>query len=1252
MNQFVAFFLNNRVITLILLLLIIGWGIMASPFRWTVGYLPSDPVPVDAIPDIGENQQIVYTEWEGRSPQDVEDQITYPLTTTLLGMPGVKTIRSTSMFGFSSIYIIFEEGLEFYWTRSRVLEKLNALPSGLLPPDASPALGPDATALGQVFWYTLEGRDLQGNVTGGWDLQELRSFQDFYVRYSLTAVEGVSEVASIGGHVKEYQVDVDPAAMQQYGVSMTDIMMAVQNSNLDVGAGTLEINKVEYFVRGIGYIKNLEDLENAVVRESGTTPLYLRDVARISFGPETRRGILDKGGAEVVGGVVVARYGANPLEVIDNVKQQVANISKGFPQKTLADGTVSKLTLVPFYDRSNLIHETLGTLESALSEEIIITVIVVIIMVLSLRASILISSLLPVGVLMSFIAMRYVGVDANIVALSGIAIAIGTMVDLGIIIVENILIHLEQAEPEEPRLQVIIRATQEVASAVITAVSTTIISFIPVFTLQAAEGKLFRPLAYTKTFALAAAAILALTILPTLAYYFYGRFRAGGRSRLLLHGAVIVAGLWALFTGYTWAGIALVLLGIAQLVRHYYTGAYATYTSRLPFAVVLLSVTWLLSTSWLPLGASYSRFSNFLFVLLIVGLVLGFFFLVIHFYETLIRWAINHKAAFLSIPVFMLFWGLLVWFGFGRVFGFVADGFDTIGTNIRTSKVWSAMAHTFPGTGKEFMPALDEGSFLLMPSSMPHTGVEQNLEYLQLLDASVAAIPEVEMVVGKAGRVTSALDPAPLGMYENVINYKSEYATNESGERIRFATDDDGNFLYDDKGKLIPDDDGEYFRQWRDHIRSTDDIWQEIVAVTNIPGLTSAPKLQPIETRLVMLQTGMRAPMGIKIKGSDLKSIEQFGIALEEILKGVPSVKSEAVFAERIVGKPYMQININRQEAARYGVSVQEVARYLEVAVGGMPMSNTVEGRERYAIRIRYPRELRDSPEAIRNMLVPASEGRQIPLGQLADIRYEQGPMDIKSENTFLVGYVLFDKKADVAEVSAVEDARAMIENHIAEGRLEVPAGLTYEFAGSYENQVRAEERLSIIVPLCLMLIFLLLYLQFKSVSLSLMVFSGVAVAFAGGFIMLWLWGQAWFFDLEFFGTNLRELFQMRTFNLSVAVWVGFIALFGIATDDGVLVGTYLTQLHRENPPQTVKELHELVVTAGSRRVRPAMMTTATTLLALLPILTSTGRGSDIMIPMAIPSFGGMVFETFTIFVVPVLYTLYHERKLKRQLQA
>jgi Cu(I)/Ag(I) efflux system membrane protein CusA/SilA len=1244
LNSIVVFFLRNRVITLSVLLLAIGWGLVVSPFRWSVPGLPTDPVPVDALPDIGENQQIVFTEWPGRSPQDVEDQITYPLTTSLLGMPGVKTVRSTSMFGFSSIYIIFEDGRDFYWTRSRVLEKLNALPVGLLPTDASPALGPDATALGQVFWYTLEGRTPEGEVTGGWDLQETRSFQDFYLRYALAAVEGVSEVASIGGFVKEYQVDVDPAALQQFGISLTDIVRAVRNSNLDVGAGTMEINQAEYFVRGLGYLKNLEDLENAVIRQTNNTPLYLKNVARISYGPATRRGLLDKSGAEVVGGVVVARYRANPLEVIGAVKAKVEEISPGFPRKILTDGTPSQLTLVPFYDRSTLIQETLGTLEEALSQEILITILVVIVMVLNLRASVLISSLLPVGVLLSFIGMRYLGVDANIVALSGIAIAIGTMVDLGVIVVENILAHLQTAGPGQAKLKIIEKAVKEVAGAVLTAVSTTIISFLPVFTLQAAEGKLFTPLAYTKSFALLAAALLSLIILPTLAYYFYGK-EVRGRARQTLYGLMLVGGMILLVIGSTWAGVSLILLALAQVISLRYTGRYQVWLSRLPFAVVLLTVCWLLAASWLPLGAGRSAFLNFAFVALIVGLVLGLFSFIIRSYGSILHWCLHHKRAFLSLPAAMLLLGAMVWFGFSSLFGWVAQGFDWVGWNVRTTRPWVQLAHAFPGTGQEFMPSLDEGSFLLMPSSMPHTGVQQNKEYLQMLDAAVASIPEVESVVGKAGRVTSALDPAPLGMFENVINYKSEYKTDARGRRQRFAVNDMGEFLHDEQGELIPDESGNYFRQWRSHIKSPDDIWQEITRVTKLPGLTSAPKLQPIETRLVMLQTGMRAPMGIKIKGPDLQTIERFGLQLEALLKSVPSIKPQTVFADRIEGKPYLQIRINRA-AARYGISVAEVGNYLETALGGMRLTTTVEGRERYDVRVRYPRELRDSPDDLQALLVPAANGQQVPLGQLAEIGYEQGPMSIKSEDTFLVGYVLFDKVADVAEVTAVEDAAARLAQAIKDGSLEVPPGLTYQFAGSYENQIRAEARLAVVVPLCLLLIFLLLYLQFKSVPMTVIVFTGVATTFAGGFIMLWLWGQDWFLNFEILGTNLRSLFQMGTVNLSVAVWVGFIALFGIATDDGVLVGTYLTQLYRERSPATRRELYDLIKEAGRRRVRPAMMTTATTLLALLPVLTATGRGADIMVPMAIPVLGGMIFEITTIYVVPTLFALYHQRTL------
>ena len=526
LNRAIKFFIENKLVAVLLLTLFVGWGLMHAPFSWTAGILPHDPVAVDAIPDLGENQQIVFTKWEGRSPQDIEDQITYPLTTSLLGIPGVKTIRSSSMFGFSSIYIIFEEDVDFYWSRSRILEKLNALPAGLLPPEVSPSLGPDATGLGQIFWYTLEGRDEAGNVTGGWDLHELRSVQDYYVKYALSGAGGVSEVASIGGYVQEYQIDVNPELMRQYNIGLHQIVKAVKQSNKDIGAQTLEINQAEYLVRGLGYIESKEDIENAVVDSENYTAIRVKDVANVQLGPAARRGILDKEGAEVVGGVVVARYGANPLEVINNVKEKINELSSGLPSKTLADGRTSQLTVVPFYDRTALIKETLATLSEALTLEILITILVIVIMVFNLRASILISGLLPVAVLMVFISMKLFGVDANIVALSGIAIAIGTMVDVGVILSENIIRHIEENKdlPQGQQAsmnQVVYNATAEVSGAILTAVLTTIISFIPVFTMIGAEGKLFRPLAFTKTMALSASIVVALFLIPPFAAFLF-----------------------------------------------------------------------------------------------------------------------------------------------------------------------------------------------------------------------------------------------------------------------------------------------------------------------------------------------------------------------------------------------------------------------------------------------------------------------------------------------------------------------------------------------------------------------------------------------------------------------------------------------------------------------------------------------------------------------------------------------------------
>jgi len=550
LNKAIKFLIENKLVAVLLLALFVGWGMVNAPFKWDTGFLPNDPVAVDAIPDIGENQQIIYTQWAGRSPQDIEDQITYPLTTSLLGIPGVRTIRSSSMFGFSTIFVIFEEDVEFYWSRSRILEKLNSLPSGLLPNGVNPSLGPDATALGQIFWYTLEGRDTDGNVTGGWDLQELRSIQDYYVKYGLSSASGVSEVASIGGYVQEYQIDIDPELMRQYNIGLHHIVKAVKQSNRDIGAQTLEINQAEYLVRGLGYVKSIADIENAVVDAENFTAIRIKDIAKVSLGPAARRGILDKEGAEVVGGVVVARYGANPLEVITNVKEQIAELSAGLPSKVLADGRTSQLTIVPFYDRTELIQETLGTLNEALTLEILITILVIIVMVFNLRASILISGLLPVAVLMVFIAMKAFGVDANIVALSGIAIAIGTMVDVGVILSENIIRYLDENKQLEPSQQlgintVVYNATAEVSGAILTAVLTTIISFIPVFTMIGAEGKLFRPLAFTKTMALTASIVVALFLIPPFAAYIFKKSTIKTVFRYAINGLLIILGIIA-----------------------------------------------------------------------------------------------------------------------------------------------------------------------------------------------------------------------------------------------------------------------------------------------------------------------------------------------------------------------------------------------------------------------------------------------------------------------------------------------------------------------------------------------------------------------------------------------------------------------------------------------------------------------------------------------------------------------------------
>ena len=1281
------FCLTNKLVVLLLVILTIGWGLTVAPFDWEMGSLPRRPVPVDAIPDIGENQQIVFTEWMGRSPQDVEDQVSYPLTVSLLGVPGIKTIRSYSMFGFSTIYIIFKENIEFYWSRSRILEKLNSLPAGTLPEGVRPGLGPDATALGQVFWYTLEGQDPNGQPCGGWDLEELRTVQDWYVRYSLLSAEGVSEVASIGGFVREYQIDLDPDAMRAYGVTFADVYIAVKASNIDVGAKTLELNRVEYFIRGIGFIKRVEDIEQSVVKVVDNVPVLVKHVAGVALGPAMRRGSLDRGGAQAVGGVVVARYGDNPLAVIKHVKAKIEELASGLPSKVHIDfsrvsadqvrqyafdhgfkayaaaklnqegwighlrgreraawpawATLSKVAIVPFYDRTGLIYETLGTLHSALSDEILITIIVVILMVMHLRSSLLISGLLPLAVLMCFIAMKLFGVDANIVALSGIVIAIGTMVDMGIVICENILRHLDEAAPQESRLDVVHRAASEVGSAVLTAVATTVISFLPVFTMMGAEGKLFKPLAFTKTFALVASVIIALTVIPPAAHILFCGRISGKHLRRTIHGGLILIGVMAGFMLTWWAGLALVLFAVYHLSAQHLPAPCRRWAPWVANLLAVLLVGCILSEHWSPVGPEKGLLGNLAFVALLVAVLLGFFGLFQKGYPRILGWCLVHKLLFLTVPALLLITGAAIWLGFDKVLAPLPD-------SVKTTTFWARGTEAFPGLGKEFMPPLDEGSYLFMPTTMVHASMGEALDILSKQDMALQGIPEVESVVGKIGRAETPLDPAPISMIETVVNYKSEYITDTAGTRLKFRYDAlEQTFARDEQGELIPDAHGRPYRQWRESIRSADDIWDQIVKVTRIPGTTSAPKLQPIAARLVMLQSGMRAPMGVKIKGPDLATIEQVGLAIERLLKEVPGVEPAAVFADRIVGKPYLEIVPDRAALARYGIAMRAFQDVVEVAIGGRQVTTTVEGRKRFPVRVRYQRELRADIESLGRILVPGAGGVQIPLEQIAQIRYVRGPQVIKSEDTFLIGYVLFDKKAGAAEVDVVEACQAHLKAKEASGELVIPAGVNYSFAGSYENQLRSEKTLRLVLPLALCAIFMILYFQFHSVVTTSLVFTGILVAWSGGFLMLWCYGQDWFLDFSLMGLNIRDLFHIHPINLSVAVWVGFLALFGIASDDGVVISTYLDQSFRDSKTTTIEEIRAATVQAGQRRVRACLMTTATTILALIPVLTSTGRGSDVMVPMAIPSFGGMAIEVMTMLIVPVLYCAVQEIKLK-----
>ena len=1194
------------------------------------GYFAVLRTPVDAIPDIGEKQVIVYADWPGRSPQDVDDQVTFPLTTSLTGTPGVKSIRSMSGFGFSMVFVIFGDDADYYWARSRVLERMNVaqqrLPAGVLP-----VLGPDATALGQVYWYTVEGE--------GFDLAELRSVQDWYVRYQLNSVEGVSEVASVGGFVRQYQIDVHPDKLRAHRVSLLDVYEAVRKSNIDVGAKVVERNGVEFFVRGVGFVRTPEDLERIVVRETGGTPITLRNVATVQLGPDFRRGALDKAGVEAVGGVVLMRYGENPRDVVARVKAKIDQLEPGLPRKTLADGRVSRVSLVPFYDRGTIVDETIDTLRRALTEEALLAGFVVLVFLLHLRTVTTVVSTLPLAVAATFILMYAFGVDSNIMSLAGLAIAIGDVADMGIIMSENIYRRIASATDAERRAKghfgLVYEGATEVGPAILTAVSNTIVSFIPVFFLTDQEGRLFKPLAFTKTFAIGSSVVLAITVVPFLCYLLFRPVRwRGAVTAAVATGTGLLA---------TLATHALFRSGLG--VGH---GRGWLIASALGVGVALCVVR-MTRERFVPL--EHSRVSR----LIAIG------------YTPALRWVLVHKTLFAAAPLVVLFIGMSVWLGVGRTLYPVewavnrfarreaspelkllmhvpatqrvarplleldqlrwqrvrrADGVERSRLLVRRPDPAERRAEAaaglvvlrerriLPGIGREFMPPLDEGSFLYMPSLLPQASLSQAVQVNRAQDLAIASVPEVESVVGKLGRAESALDPAPIGMMESIIILKppSEWRTVPVR---RFFSAWPAAF----KAPL----------RWvlpEERRITKQEILAELQDKTSIPGVLPT-FLQPIQTRLVMLQTGFRAMMGVKIYGSDLREIERVGLQVEQLLREVPGATD--VVADRIVGKPYVEIQIDRDRAGRYGVNIRDVQDVIETSLGGMNLTEAVEGRERYPIRVRLARDFREDVDAIQRVSVPTSSGAQVPLAQLASVRTVLGPQEIKGERGLLVGYVTMNTR-DRDEVSVVQDAEALLRQAVTDGRLTVPAGYYWEWSGQFENQVRATRRMRVLVPLTLLIMFVMLYIGFDRWWVAPVIFLGVLVSASGGFILLGLWGV----------------------NLSVAVWVGFLVLFGVVDDDGVVMASYLEGAFKGRDFRSVAEIRQAVLEAGLKRIRPCLMTIATTVIGLMPIFWATGRGSDVMRPMAIPSVGGMAVSLITLFIVPCVFCAVEEWKWKR----
>ncbi len=996
-------------------------------------------LPLDAIPDLSDVQVIVYTDYPGQAPQVVEDQVTYPLTTAMLTVPKSKVVRGFSFFGSSFVYVIFEDGTDLYWARSRVLEYLNAA-ARRLPAGVTPGLGPDATGVGWVYQYAVVAKEMT--------LAELRSLQDWVIRFAASKAEGVAEIASVGGFVKQYNIIVDPLRLRAQGISLAAVRNAVRNSNQDVGGRTLELSEFEFMVRGRGYIKSSADIENIALKTDQSAPLRIKDVARVEVGPDERRGITELNGeGEVASGIVLQRFGTNALTVIDNVKQRLADIAGSLP---------NGVEIVPVYDRSHLIEAAIATLRRTLTEESIIVALVCVVFLLHLRSALVAILMLPVGILIAFIGMKAIGIGSNIMSLGGIAIAVGAMIDAAIVMIENAHKHLERAPPGKPRIQVLIDAASEVGPALFFSLLIITVSFLPIFTLESQEGRLFGPLAFTKTFAMAAAAFLSVTLVPALMVIFV-------RGRII--------------------------------PEH---------------------------------GNPINR-------------------LLIRVYRPIIRGVLKAKP----LTILLALGALAV-------------------------SVWPARQ-----LGSEFMPNLDEGTLLYMPTTLPGISITKAAELLQMQDRTIRSFPEVKSVYGKAGRAATATDPAPVEMFETIINLK-------------------------------PKD------QWRPGV-TIDSLKTEMNKALQVPGVSNA-WTSPIRARIDMLSTGIRTPIGVKVFGTDLGEMEKISREIETVLRNVPGTSS--AYAERVIGGYYLDIVPDREALGRYGLAVGDVQDVIATALGGETVTTTVEGRERYGVNIRYPRDLRSSPKAIAtDVEIPLAGGGAIPLGEVAEVQLTRGATSIRTENGRLAAYIYVDISGRDLGGYVVDAQRAVAAS------VKLPLGYSVGWSGQYEYLQRAEARLKIVVPMTLLIIFLLLYLNFRKLTETLIVMLSLPFALVGGVWLMWWLG----------------------FNMSVAVAVGFIALAGVAAETGVVMLIYLDQAMaevkavraREGVAFTRADLNQAIMLGAVERVRPKMMTVVAIVAGLLPILWSTGAGSEVMQRIAVPMIGGMVSSTMlTLVVIPVIYAL------------